>query len=117
MLFPFQLMFISFFLSFQLLQNFNPLLNQFDCSLLATVPHKDQGVGHGHEGEEHAQAEVEHETILGLAHGTERISKVKTKGKESVKKCIASGSILFFRNVSNVGVGSQEKAGAASSAI
>jgi hypothetical protein len=117
MFFPILQVLESFFLSFQLFQNFFPLLNQLDGANLPAVPHEDEGVGHGDEGEEHAEAEVEHETIFGLCDGTQRVADVEPEREEPVEEGEPPGSGFGVGNVGDVRVGSEEETRAATSAI
>ena len=107
----------SFFFSLKFFQGFFPLLHQLDGALLPAVPHEDEGVGHGDQWEEHAEAEVEHETKLGLGEGAQRVTDVKAEREEPVEKGKPPGSGFGVRHIGDVRVGREEEAGAAPRAI
>ncbi len=88
-----------------------------DISLLPAVPDKDEGVGHGHQGEEHPQTKVEDEPELGFGQRAQRVPDVEAERKKSGQKGESTGSSFRVRNVGDVRVASQEKAGGASGAI
>jgi hypothetical protein len=117
MFFPILQVLEPFFLSLQLFQDFFPLLNQLDGANLPAVPHEDESVGHGDEGEEHAEAEVEHETIFGLCDGAQRVADVEPEREEPVEEGEPPGSGFRVGNVGDVRVGSEEETSAATSAI
>jgi hypothetical protein len=115
--FPILEMLDSLFFSLQFFEGFLPLLHQLDGSLLPAVPHEDEGVGHCDQREEHAEAEVKHETKLGLGEGAQRVTDVEAEREEPVEKGKPPGSGFGVGHVGDVRVGREEEAGAAARAI
>ena len=78
------------------------MLHQLDGALLPAVPHEDEGVGHGDQRKEHAEAEVEHETKLGLGEGAQRVTDVKAEREEPVEECKPAGSGFGIGHVGDI---------------
>ncbi len=117
MLFPILKMSQSLFFSFEFFKDFFSLLNQLHGANFPAVPHEDEGVGHGDEREEHAEAEVEHEAELGLGEGAQRVPDIEAERKEPVEEGEPPGPGFWVRDVGDVRVGREKEAGAAARAI